>query len=48
MYEVVLEDENGDLEGYQAEDAKDEQHAVELAKNYYPSLNVIGVMKLEA
>lgn len=47
MFEVVLEDEDGELTGFGADEAKDEQHAVDLAKNYHPHLNIIGVMKLE-
>lgn len=45
MFEVVLEDEAGELDGWHGE-AHDEGHAVELAKNYFPSLNVVGVREM--
>lgn len=45
MWEVVLEEQNGDLTGWHGE-AYDEHHAVEKAKLACPGLNVVGAMDL--
>jgi len=47
MYEVVLEDEEGELTGFATDEARDEAHAAELAKHHHPKLSVIGILKLE-
>jgi hypothetical protein len=47
MYEVVLEDDEGELTGFATDEARDEAHAAELAKISHPKLSVLGVLKLE-
>jgi len=47
MYEVVLEDEDGNITAFGADAALDEQHARELARIRHPHLSIVGVLRLE-